>query len=113
MQGTYRCSCDDGYNLFMTDGQNGVKIKEGETGNDIHDAVRFNKSCVPSQCQPLTVPENGQLLSTATMFHFPTVAEFRCNFGYQMMGPSHLKCLVDGNWNGTSPFCIRMFLKSF
>uniref|UniRef100_A0A914YWX2 Uncharacterized protein n=1 Tax=Panagrolaimus superbus TaxID=310955 RepID=A0A914YWX2_9BILA len=82
MQGTYRCSCDDGYDLFMSDGQNGAKIKEGETGNNIHDAVRFNKSCVPRQCQPLTVPENGQLLSTANMFHFPNIVEFRsavCN----------------------------------
>ena len=106
MQGSYRCSCDDGFDLFTFDGQNGVKVKEGETGEINEDLIRFNKSCVPRQCEPLKVPENGQLLSTAEMYHFPTVVEFRCNFGYQMMGPSYLHCGSDGKWNGTSPFCV-------
>lgn len=24
-----------------------------------------------------------------------------------MMGASHLKCMQDGSWNGTAPFCLR------
>uniref|UniRef100_A0A7E4V9J7 Sushi, von Willebrand factor type A, EGF and pentraxin domain-containing protein 1 n=1 Tax=Panagrellus redivivus TaxID=6233 RepID=A0A7E4V9J7_PANRE len=106
MLGSYRCSCDDGFDLFTFNGQNGVSVKEGETGEEDLDAVRFNKSCVPRQCSALKVPENGELLATTELFHYPTIVEFRCDFGFQMMGPSHLKCQVDGNWNGTSPFCI-------
>lgn len=30
-----------------------------------------------------------------------------------MRGSSHLKCLADGTWNGTTPFCIRKFFNIF
>uniref|UniRef100_A0A914C4L0 Fibropellin-1 n=1 Tax=Acrobeloides nanus TaxID=290746 RepID=A0A914C4L0_9BILA len=42
-QGSYRCSCEEGYDLFAFDGQGGIHIKEGETGEGLFDMVRFNK----------------------------------------------------------------------
>ncbi|VDD92750.1 unnamed protein product, partial [Enterobius vermicularis] len=105
-QGSYRCSCETGYDLLIENGQGGVFIKEGETGSSVLDKVRFNQSCVPKTCPKLTAPVNGLLLTTAKTFHYPLVVEFQCRFAYQMMGPSHLKCMQDGTWNGTAPLCI-------
>ncbi|KAI1733255.1 CUB domain-containing protein [Ditylenchus destructor] len=105
-QGSYRCACEEGYDLYTFAGQGNIQLKEGETGEHFLDNVRFNKSCVPRHCSPLTPPENGKLIFVTESFAFPAVVEFRCNFGHQMRGASHLKCLADGTWNGTTPFCI-------
>uniref|UniRef100_A0A9J2P4X9 Sushi, von Willebrand factor type A, EGF and pentraxin domain-containing protein 1 n=1 Tax=Ascaris lumbricoides TaxID=6252 RepID=A0A9J2P4X9_ASCLU len=79
---------------------------EGETGLNSLDVIRFNQTCVPRACSNLTSPLNGLLLSTAKTFHFPMVVQFQCDFAYQMMGASHLKCMQDGTWNGTAPLCL-------
>lgn len=42
-QGSYSCSCTEGYDLFKMDGQQGIFLKEGETGYNNLDSVRFNK----------------------------------------------------------------------
>ncbi|KAL3108455.1 hypothetical protein niasHT_015377 [Heterodera trifolii] len=106
-QGSHWCSCDEGFDLFTSAAQNGVRLREGETGNGPMDSLRLNKSCIPRHCSPLRAPENGQLIaSDNSSFAFPIVVEFRCDFGHQMRGPSHLKCLSDGNWNGTVPICV-------
>ncbi|CAB3409318.1 unnamed protein product [Caenorhabditis bovis] len=105
-QGSYTCSCRNGYDLFVENGQAGVNVSAGETGMDNNDFVRFNKTCVPRQCLPVSSPENGKLLSTASKFHYPMVVQFVCDFGYQMMGPDYIQCLADGTWNGTEPFCL-------
>ncbi|ULT97657.1 hypothetical protein L3Y34_005467 [Caenorhabditis briggsae] len=105
-QGSYKCACRNGYDLFMENGQSGVNVSAGETGNNVNDLIRFEKSCVPRQCEHIGSPENGQLLSTAKNFEFPMIVQFQCDFGYQMMGPDYIQCLADGTWNGTEPFCL-------
>ncbi|KAL7070530.1 hypothetical protein ACQ4LE_010422, partial [Meloidogyne hapla] len=124
-QGGHRCSCEEGFDLFLETGQSGSRLREGETGYGEFDSLRFNHSCIPRHCAPLTTPENGQLIAQnldksfkteanntnkneffSSSFAFPSIVEFRCTFGYQMRGPSHLKCLADGTWNGTAPTCI-------
>ncbi|KAL3983031.1 EGF-like domain family protein [Acanthocheilonema viteae] len=105
-QGSYRCACEIGFDLLTEDGQGGVHIKDGETGLNALDVIRYNQTCVPRLCANLSSPKNGLLLSTAKTFHYPMVVQFQCDFAYQMMGASHLKCMQDGSWNGTAPFCL-------
>uniref|UniRef100_A0A1I7X7W2 Sushi, von Willebrand factor type A, EGF and pentraxin domain-containing protein 1 n=1 Tax=Heterorhabditis bacteriophora TaxID=37862 RepID=A0A1I7X7W2_HETBA len=104
------CACREGYDLFLENGQGGVNLEEGETGEDPHDIIRFNKTCVPRVCPPVQPLENGKLLSTLKTFHYPIVVRFQCDFGYQMMGPDFIQCLSDGSWNGTTPFCLPLVL---
>lgn len=118
-QGDHRCNCDEGFDLFTQPGQEGVRLREGETGFGQFDSLRYNRSCIARHCAPLKAPENGQMIGeggvdagrnqSSTPFAFPAIVEFRCAFGHQMRGPSHLKCLADGQWNGTAPTCIRGF----
>ena len=56
-------------------------------------------------CDKLRNPLNGLLLSTQEQFHFGDVAQFKCDFGYEMIGSSVLQCLSSGMWNGTAPVC--------
>ncbi|VDL65634.1 unnamed protein product [Nippostrongylus brasiliensis] len=105
-QGSYKCACQEGYDLFTEDGQGGVQLKEGETGEHPLDVIKFNKTCIPRSCPPVHSPDNGKLLSTSKKFNYPMVVQFQCDFGYQMMGPDFIQCLSDGTWNGTIPFCL-------
>ncbi|EPB80398.1 hypothetical protein ANCCEY_00495 [Ancylostoma ceylanicum] len=105
-QGSYKCACREGYDLFVENGQGGVFLEEGETGEHPLDVVKFNKTCIPRACPEVQSPDNGRLLTTLKKFSYPVVVQFQCNFGYQMMGPDFLQCLSDGTWNGTAPFCL-------
>ncbi|XGW30547.1 hypothetical protein V3C99_009476 [Haemonchus contortus] len=105
-QGSYKCACREGYDLFTVNGQGGVELKEGETGEHPLDVIKFNKTCIPRSCPEIHSPENGKLLSTLKKFSYPMSVQFQCDFGYQMMGPNFLQCLADGSWNGTTPFCL-------
>ncbi|CAI4229546.1 unnamed protein product [Auanema sp. JU1783] len=105
-QGSYKCACRDGFDLFVTNGQSGFWLEEDDTGSDILDSLNFNKSCIARTCPLVESPENGLLLSTLSAFRFPVVVQFACDFGYQMMGPDYIQCLADGTWNGTTPFCL-------
>ncbi|KAI6239571.1 Sushi, von Willebrand factor type A, EGF and pentraxin domain-containing protein 1 [Aphelenchoides fujianensis] len=96
-QGGYSCSCNEGFGLFAADGQGGMRARQGLSNLD---TIRFNKTCVPTRCPPISPPENGRIVSP-----FPTVLEFRCRFGHQIRGPRFLKCMADGTWNGTVPTC--------
>lgn len=51
-QGSYRCSCEEGYDLFGYSGHNGVFLRESETGESPKDTIRFNKV---SQCSGCTM----------------------------------------------------------
>ncbi|VDM57878.1 unnamed protein product, partial [Angiostrongylus costaricensis] len=105
-QGSYKCGCREGYDLFTEDGQGGIHLKDDESGESSLDVIKYNRTCIPRSCPPVYSPENGKLLSTLKKFQYPVVVEFQCNFGYQMMGPDFIQCLSDGSWNGTAPFCL-------
>lgn len=105
--GSYKCQCNDGYDLFTKDGQSGIFIQPDEDGTKDDDINRFNKTCIPRMCGNMTAPDNGALLATDKVFRHPMIIEFQCKFGHEMMGPSHLQCMADGKWNGSAPLCIR------
>ena len=54
-------------------------------------------------CFTLTNPTNGQVsLDTTT---FKAVANYSCNVGYILMGPTARTCQSNGNWTDDAPFC--------
>uniref|UniRef100_T1IXR4 Uncharacterized protein n=1 Tax=Strigamia maritima TaxID=126957 RepID=T1IXR4_STRMM len=104
-QGTYGCQCKNGFELYTKNGTAGFYIPSSETGLREGDTYRLNKSCVAKMCDKLVNPENGLLLSTQEMFHFGDRAQFKCNFGYILMGSAFVECMGSGEWNGTVPTC--------
>ncbi|PIO67379.1 EGF-like domain protein [Teladorsagia circumcincta] len=40
-QGSYKCDCREGYDLFTVNGQGGVELKEGETGEHPLDVIKL------------------------------------------------------------------------
>lgn len=63
-------------------------LKEGETGYDNLDTLRFNKSCIARHCSTLSAPENGRIISSINnngRFAFPQIVQFACNFGHQVL----------------------------
>lgn len=44
--GGYDCACQQGYDLFVENGQGGIKVHQTETGLKEDDIVRYNKTCV-------------------------------------------------------------------
>ncbi|XP_050541159.1 sushi, von Willebrand factor type A, EGF and pentraxin domain-containing protein 1 [Daktulosphaira vitifoliae] len=103
--GSYACSCNIGYELYVKNGTAGFSINEFETGERDGDVYQRNKTCVPIMCPTLVVPENGIILSTKDSYHFGDLVSFQCKFGYIMSGSSSLLCTSTGIWNGTVPQC--------
>ncbi|ELU09516.1 hypothetical protein CAPTEDRAFT_115684, partial [Capitella teleta] len=44
--GSYECSCGDGYELYIENGQGGYSIASGETGDVAGDVLHLNHSCI-------------------------------------------------------------------
>lgn len=103
--GNFTCGCNIGYELYASNGTAGFAIEKSETGERDGDTYQRNKSCVPVMCPTLVPPENGNILSTKTSYHFGDIVEFQCDFGYVMSGFSSLLCTSSGTWNGTAPEC--------
>ncbi|XP_066294922.1 uncharacterized protein [Branchiostoma lanceolatum] len=79
-QGSYSCSCKDG---FTGDGV------------EICDEVRQEDGC-PS----VEAPRHGSVLVEGQR------ASFTCEEGYRLYGPQMLRC-VQGSWRGRPPFCRK------
>mmetsp|Transcript_25178 Transcript_25178/g.49555 ORF Transcript_25178/g.49555 Transcript_25178/m.49555 type:complete len:1154 (-) Transcript_25178:172-3633(-) len=60
-----------------------------------------------TSCWPLTPPANGKVFVSNGGF-YPAVAEFSCNPGFQLTGPTLRQCLSFGNWDGASPTCQKL-----
>ena len=63
------------------------------------------------QCQRFVDPTNGMAscsLINGPMFSYEDTCSFTCNIGYKLTGSSERKCQSNGNWSGSSVFCIIM-----
>ncbi|KAI0990291.1 hypothetical protein GJ496_004356 [Pomphorhynchus laevis] len=61
----------------------------------------------PHLCQPLPAPINGYI-TYSEYGSYQSTAAYRCNFGYQLDGPSYRQCNHDGLWYPQSnPRCIK------
>lgn len=109
--GSYACSCNNGYQLYTSNGTAGYHIANFETGKRERDIYYINKTCVPVMCPSLPTPKNGLLLSSKAIYHYGDVVTFQCHFGYIMSGNIALSCLASGNWNATIPECNCKYLK--
>ncbi|PIO61201.1 sushi domain protein, partial [Teladorsagia circumcincta] len=51
-QGSYKCACREGYDLFTVNGQGGVELKEGETGEHPLDVIKLVQQDVHTTHMP-------------------------------------------------------------
>ena len=42
------------------------------------------------------------------IFSYGDTCSYACNTGYELTGSSERTCQIDGNWSGSSAFCIIM-----
>ena len=54
-------------------------------------------------CFGLTDPPNGQVALNLTTFG--AVAEYSCEEGYDLIGPTARNCQPNGNWSDNAPVC--------
>ena len=54
-------------------------------------------------CGSLSVVVNGMVKTVATTFG--SVANYSCNNGYEIVGPSTRICQANGSWSDTDPLC--------
>ncbi|XP_076799587.1 uncharacterized protein LOC143444282 [Clavelina lepadiformis] len=79
--GSYHCSCNNGY---------------------VGDGV----SCSLLECDDVTDPDNGALISTTTEYVLGTTISYRCNEGYfNILGSLTATCLRSG-WSSPPPVCV-------
>ncbi|KAK7507523.1 hypothetical protein BaRGS_00001458, partial [Batillaria attramentaria] len=96
--GSYECSCRQGYSLFVSDGTEGFFLAPNEDGMRPGDVRRFNHSCVQD------VP-NGERLSNKSSYHYNDEIRYFCNLGYELSGNNPLTCDSTGQWNFATPQC--------
>ena len=54
-------------------------------------------------CGPLPDPSGGRVVITTTIFQ--SVATYRCNPGFELVGTLSRTCQADGTWSETDPTC--------
>ena len=87
-------SCNEGYTI---DGES-IRICQPEgywSG--------ISPTCTPVTCPVLTIPDNGNISTTAQTFG--SYATYSCNEGYNMVGENIRICQPEGYWSASSPTC--------
>ncbi|XP_023932029.1 protein lev-9 [Lingula anatina] len=87
-------SCDPGYELV------GSQYRMCQANGKWS---RFVPKCKSIQCQPLSIPENGNMYGYSVAFN--SVVRFTCLEGYRLQGPSERKCQENAHWTGTDVKC--------
>jgi len=64
----------------------------------------FSPSLTAIQCSISRTLENGMVIAPSN--GYGSVAEYKCNDGYTLMGPSTRECLITGTWSGYTPVCV-------
>ena len=59
-------------------------------------------------CGDPGVPMNGSVSSNGTFV--TSIAEFTCDFGFELIGNSQRVCHPDGTWSNMVPECRRKLL---
>ena len=60
-------------------------------------------SCQPISCPPITYLKNGTV--RGDRFIFNSFLNFTCSHGYNLFGPSSVRCQVNGTWTDDPPRC--------
>ena len=56
-------------------------------------------------CFILTNPTNGEVILNLNLTTIGAVANYTCNEGYVLMGPTSRICQSTGNWTEDAPLC--------
>ena len=51
--------------------------------------------------------KNGTVILPGKKNQIGSVAKYKCDHGYNILGPSSRQCLHHGEWSGFQPLCIR------
>ncbi|XP_044269189.1 uncharacterized protein LOC123014242 isoform X1 [Tribolium madens] len=96
-------TCDEGYEM----------IGRAQLACDIDE--RWNgppPRCEPVQCEPPLEIENGKFESPTNETLFGSVIEYKCKFGYKLIGPKTITCLANGQYDALPPKCQAEALAS-
>ena len=70
-----------------------------------------NKSLIDVQCDNLSTPANGEIISCSSgrvgVSYDRDTCSFTCNTGYELTGSDTRTCQSDGSWNGIDTMCTR------
>lgn len=58
-------------------------------------------------CPALSHPPNGEVLHSNR--RPSSVAAYKCDRYYKLVGVSERECLADGTWSGSNPMCESKF----
>ena len=87
--------CDIGYNLQGS--RNRTCLSTGHWKEQI-------PVCEIVRCNP---PRLSHGLASTFKNEYNTRITFSCNQGYVLFGPIERLCLVNGNWSGSNPVCVK------
>ncbi|KAH3747325.1 hypothetical protein DPMN_181750 [Dreissena polymorpha] len=68
-----------------------------------------NPTCVIQDCNNVTTPTNGIILTSPVFTTYNSSLRFQCESGYQLIGNDILWCDAAGNWNSSVPTCNRKY----
>ena len=55
-------------------------------------------------CEPINYLANGRVIGDS--FSIESTVQFACGPGYQLVGPSAIRCTVQASWDGVPPVCV-------
>lgn len=95
--------CDEGYRML---GESNFRQCDAEGWtNDV-------PICEVVKCLPVTEPENGRIISSATEpdeeYYFGQAVQFECNSGFKLEGHKEIYCSEDGHWSNEKPRCMAI-----
>ncbi|XP_048665722.1 complement factor H-like isoform X1 [Marmota marmota marmota] len=68
--------------------------------------------CEVVKCLPVTEPENGRIISSATEpdeeYYSGQVVQFECNSGFRLEGHKEIYCSENGHWSNEKPRCVEI-----
>ena len=69
----------------------------------VHVIIYGTQNVIGLQCEDLDDPRNGNVKLTGTTVG--SKATYVCDYGFILRGNQLRKCLSNGRWSGSEPFC--------
>ena len=92
-------TCDEGFILIGYSQR--VCYPDNRWSNE---EPRCTKVSYLMDCPPLELVAHGQVIVSGE--NYGSRATYTCDFGYRLIGTDKRKCLSDGSWSGSNPYCL-------